>query len=131
MRHTVTQLDRVGQNGTSVFRIRGTGLKLMRKNSGTGRFEPVNSIEGSISAKELDQCYGVSDDRNVRDFRTYRQDERSSITTSILHNSAKIYELKASRIELRAGKPVLKAEWVVVDGFGHGTRYWSPLAPAL
>lgn len=131
MRHTTIQLDQVNHNGSSAYSIRGTGLKLMRKNPGTGAFEPVNSIEKNVSAKELDQNYGVADSRKVRDFGTYRQDERSSITTSIVHNSSKIYELKASRIEVRAGKPVLKAEWDVTDGFGHGTRYWSPLAPAL
>lgn len=153
MRGVNAHLEKRTLHGTTVYGIQGTDWNLVKKND-EGEYEPFASIDGYVTAEEMDSDFGVWEDREVTKGhwfwkRTVRPkdglvqpDEVDSLPEFCYYQTAvrlgkgmghdRRYQLESGRIvmdDFQNQQAHLETDWrVSVGNFGI-YDYGHPLAP--
>lgn len=156
MQGVSAHLDLKNVQGTRCYGVRGTEWSLVKRDSATGDFQPVDKLDQAVSSQELDANYGVWVDKEVTsghlwwkkterpkdgqvqsdevvDFEKFRQQETSHIWHRAIGGD-ELYTFEQASIRMEpvdsGTHPRLDTEWTLHRG--DWSRYWeyvSPLAP--
>ena len=156
MRGVSAHLDRVNVNGTRALNIRNTKYNLVKRDTDTGEFAPVDTVDQSITSEELEAHYGVWEDKTitkgmwwwketvreadgqvqadeVKNFPEFRKDEMSHIWSRMVGGD-KLYTFESADVSVNSTNSgdyaTLNTEWALHRG--DWNRHWdyvSPLSP--
>lgn len=151
---TTFKLEQRNLHGTQVYGLENTNFNLVKKNE-EGEFEPVQEMDQYLSASEMDESYGIWEDREVtkgmwlwkktlrqedgqiqadevRDFPTFRNHQSTlRLGPQIGIDYMQMMDGASIRMEnFQTGEASIEISWHEDEGyFGRPTGWKSPLSP--